>query len=273
MSSSPLKNLKLMMLDEMLISHFHLKPWILKLNSILRRRISHPLLELIYRIHEESQVDIITGFPVIREGRAYPDIDGLSGSIVLAEVLEQVVRDVRILTEPYSLNVLKELLPYTSLNDKSLLKGLTSTSSLSLEERDVAIFVEKPGANALGIYHNAYGENISNYCFHVEKILDNYGLTASIGDLGNEVGFGLINKAVKRHVKFGATCRCSCKAGIASSSKVDYPIISTTSNLGCYVLAACFSTINNVKFVHDPLREEVFIKRAVGLGAIDALSS
>jgi len=220
-------------------------------------------------LKESMSVKIITGFPIVQEDVVHPDVDGIAGSLVLAEALAQIGCKVEVLAEPYCLSVLKELALHTHISSASI-KNVGYLPSI---KGDLAIFVEKPGANPLGVYHNAHGEDISSFCFHVEKYMKNFDLKASIGDLGNEVGFGVVYQEIKPYVKYGARCLCRCKAGIIASSKADFLITSTTSNIGSYVLAAAISITKNGVFLHDAHREELFTMKAIKLGAVDAFAS
>lgn len=113
------------------------------------------------------------------------------------------------------------------------------------------ISIERPGMNEKGFYHLSYGKELSGGSGRVLAKLDYLfeearlrGVTTiGVGDLGNELGMGVIKDYVKANVPFGSQCKCPCKAGIASVTEVNHLVVSTVSNWGAYAIAACLAVL------------------------------
>lgn len=128
----------------------------------------------------------------------------------------------------------------------------------------VVISSEEMGRNRKGVYHSAWGyawrfspDPESKLSFprldHLLELAQSRGIPAvSVGDNGNEMGFGSIEEAVRRHHPFGQKCQCPCGDGIATVVKADIVIPAATSNLGCNGIEACLAEIlNEVDVMHD----------------------
>jgi hypothetical protein len=138
----------------------------------------------------------------------------------------------------------------------------------------ILIAIEKAGRNRAGVYHRSRGWDISDVCAKIEPIFEKAQkrriLTVGIGDGGNEVGMGLIEKAVREHVPYGAKCQCPCGAGIAAESKVDLLIAAAISNWGAYALTACLSVLSrHPQAMHDYQTEVRSLEAMANAGAVD----
>jgi hypothetical protein len=123
-------------------------------------------------------------------------------------------------------------------------------------EPKAVIAVEKASKNEEGHYHSSAGMNTSavkgraDYLF---QIAERQGiLTIGIGDGGNEIGYGVIQDAVKRFKPYGDKCRCPCGGGIAAATGADVLITADVSNWGAYGLAAVLLLLlEKPALIHD----------------------
>ena len=89
------------------------------------------------------------------------------------------------------------------------------------------ISIEAPGANDVGVYHNAGGLDVSaleaKSVVLWEKLRALGVPSVAIGDLGNEIGMGKIADHIRSFVPFTAhgECSCGCKGGILAASTAD----------------------------------------------------
>jgi len=119
------------------------------------------------------------------------------------------------------------------------------------------ITVEKNDANEKGVHHSGLGEDMGPYTAHVEHLVNEANargiLTIGIGDVGNEIGFGLIHEEACEIIKpYGKQCNCGCGGGIIGATLTDCLVVASASNKGCYGIAACLAALtNNPKVLHD----------------------
>lgn len=109
-----------------------------------------------------------------------------------------------------------------------------------------AFFVEKPGPNAKGVFHNSSGKpKDPDWVAHAHRLADALRargvLTVAVGDGGNEIGFGSIrDHLVDRH-PHGRDCGCPCHGGLIDATAVDLLLPAAVSNWGCYAIAAAIA--------------------------------
>lgn len=138
------------------------------------------------------------------------------------------------------------------------------------------ISIECPGANSVGVYHNAIGMNVTDIESkedHLFRKLRNKGiLNIAIGDLGNETGMGTLKEHIQKYVPYAAkgTCSCGCGGGILADTKADNIITATLSDWGCYGLIAAIAYLKkNLELMHTPKMEEEVLVTASRSGMID----
>jgi hypothetical protein len=124
----------------------------------------------------------------------------------------------------------------------------------------VVVTSEDMGRNVKGVYHTAFGFGMESDpkkpAGRLDHILDAARSakipTISMGDNGNEMGFGAIEDVVRKVQPWGDKCRCPCGSGIATSVKADIAFPATISNWGCYGIAACLAhLVGNAEVMHD----------------------
>jgi len=224
---------------------------------------------------------LVTGFRVLP--LMVQETDGPPGVAVLAKVVSEILeRRVVVAVEEPSVEILKSCLESVSVDAQvSELPVSEGLEHLARELFDswgfgCVVFVEKAGCNDVGVYHNMMGVDVSRHHAKAEAILHEakrrgVGVFA-IGDGGNEVGMGLIRRAVELYVPRAKRCGCPCGRGIASCSKADLVLVASTSNIGCYALAAAISARAGVKLVHSAEDEFRLIKAALEAGAVDGMT-
>jgi hypothetical protein len=139
------------------------------------------------------------------------------------------------------------------------------------------ITLEKLSPNEKGIIHTVRGFDHTNSHAKVHHLInqamDRNILTIGIGDGGNEIGFGVINKEVKDIVvPFGRKCQCPCQAGIAAVTKTDFLIVAAVSNWGAYGLEACLAgLLKDPDLLHSSASEQRMLEACAKVGGTDAL--
>jgi hypothetical protein len=128
------------------------------------------------------------------------------------------------------------------------------------------IAVERPGAAGDGEYHGGGGFEISSFTAKTDALFamaQERGIaTIGIGDLGNELGLGVVAAEVRAHVPMGET--------IAARLAADVAVIANISNWGAYGVAACLAAmVGNDAIFHDGREEVRLIDACVQAGAID----
>lgn len=108
------------------------------------------------------------------------------------------------------------------------------------------ITVEKNDVNEKRVHHTGLGEDMGPYTAKVEQLVNEANrrgvLTIGIGDVGNEIGFGLIHdEAAEIIVPYGKQCNCGCGGGIIGTTPTDCLVVGTASNKGCYGILACLA--------------------------------
>lgn len=150
----------------------------------------------------------------------------------------------------------------------------------------VVISSEEMGRNKKDVYHSAFGyawryspdtgsETLLPRLDHLLELARSRGIpTISVGDNGNEMGFGVIEEAVREYHPFGDKCQCPCGAGIATLVKADIVVPATTSNLGCNGIEACLAEIlNDVDIMHDGETERRMLSACANAGCPDGATA
>lgn len=142
-------------------------------------------------------------------------------------------------------------------------------------EPAAVVAVEKAGMNYKGEYHTMRGLNITRYHAKVERLVEEASrrgvLTVGVGDGGNEVGMGVIEHVVRKHVPYGDRCQCPCGGGIAAFSKVDALVVAAVSNWGAHAVAAALSRLTGkASALYEPRQELRALARIVDEGAVDS---
>jgi len=202
-----------------------------------------------------AHVALFTGFVV---PGAYPrgENDGPLGTVALARALAQAGWRPTIHVDPELLETTRWLLAELRVSLPVL--ALSDKSRVRLDDVDIAIAIEKPGANRVGVMHTFDGNRIEGGSKPVDRLFNELcgaeKITIGIGDLGNEVGFGTLRETVERLNPRARTCSCGCGGGIASATVTEYLLPAAVSNWGAYGLTAALALL--VGGSEIPLRPE-----------------
>ena len=138
------------------------------------------------------------------------------------------------------------------------------------------ISIEAPGANKIGVYHNATGLDVTELEAKMDILFEKTQkmgvLNIAIGDLGNEIGMGAISDTLLKYIPYAreGACRCGCGGGIAVSTKADNLITATVSDWGCYAMIASLAYLTrNIDVMHTAELEKETITTASNAGMID----
>ncbi|MBE7062395.1 MAG: DUF4392 domain-containing protein [Ruminococcaceae bacterium] len=138
------------------------------------------------------------------------------------------------------------------------------------------ISIECPGANDIGVYHNAVGLDVTpleaKQDILFEKLQKKGILNIAIGDLGNEIGMGAIRETLNKYIPYAGAgaCRCGCNAGLAVKTAADNLITATVSDWGCYAMIAAMAfLLEDVDIMHSEKLEKDAIMTASNSGMID----
>ncbi len=139
-------------------------------------------------------------------------------------------------------------------------------------------FIEKPGPNGKGVFHNSSGKpKASDWVAHAHLLAgaarERLVVTAAVGDGGNEIGFGRIREALADLHPYGRDCGCPCHGGLIDNTDVDFLLPAAVSNWGSYAIAAALC-IGSGRFDLMPTWDEVerSIAAPIEHGAFDGYS-
>ncbi|MDT8717384.1 DUF4392 domain-containing protein [Clostridium sp. 19966] len=252
--------------------------------------------KLVNILKEGDLVYIMTGFVLLPFKKA--EMDGIVSSMLLARALIkgfnvkpviicpednlQAVKNLSYIIGLHFHDNIEDLKTYPlSLAGISFTKDISKANKQSegLIEKGLpsaVISIECPGANSLGVYHNATGLDVSELEAKQDvlfnKLKDLGVLNIAIGDLGNEIGMGTIKKQLEKYVPYIAEgrCRCGCNGGILASTKADNIITATVSDWGCYGLIAALAYLKkDINIMHTKEMERDAVITASRSGMID----
>jgi hypothetical protein len=261
-----------------------------RLYEASRRKAGKPLTlaaaeALAANVHRDDRVLIVSGF--IMRDYGLPETDGPIGAAVLARALALGLGAVPVaVSEASVLPCLEACFAAAGLipaDLESLGRGRNRcgfvdfpVDAASAAERarrmldelrpKALIAVERPGAAADGEYHGGGGFEITSFTAKTDVLFamaQERGIaTIGIGDLGNELGMGVVAPEVRAHVPLGDA--------IAAHLAADVAVIANISNWGAYGVAACLAAmLGNDAIFHDGREEVRLIDACVAAGAID----
>ena len=107
--------------------------------------------------------------------------------------------------------------------------------------------VERPSANSKGHYHNLRGLNMTPLTGKTDCVFEEAQrrgiVTIAVGDGGNELGYGAIERAVEEVRPNGARCQCPCGGTVVSHIPADVLVHSAVSNWGVYGIIASLAVL------------------------------
>ncbi len=252
--------------------------------------------KLFETVKKGDLVYILTGFVLIPHKKA--EMDGIVSSMLLARSLVVATEAKPVLVCPTDcLEAVRNMAPVVGLHLCSSIeetkdypismavvpftkdKGKAEGEAMALLASGLpsaVVTIEAPGANGLGVYHNAIGMDVSEHEAKSDALfvaLQKEGvLNISIGDLGNELGMGAIADHLNRYIP-GArkgSCACGCGGGIAAATAAEHIITATVSDWGCYGLIAALAYLyGKLEVMHTGELGAEVIRTASRSGMID----
>jgi hypothetical protein len=198
--------------------------------------------------------------------------DGLSGTLALAEALRQRGKEVVLLTDRHSRDLLSagaavfaSPFPTITLNlpqpeaDRAIDDLLASFSPTHV------VAIERPGSAADGHRYSMRGEMLDDLVPAADRLLEppypRAFRTIAIGDGGNELGLGSLRSALKSRVTHGELIFCATPA--------DYVITAGISNWGAFALVAALSLLADRLLMRPPEHELAVLEALLAAGAVD----
>ncbi|MDR0696761.1 MAG: DUF4392 domain-containing protein [Christensenellaceae bacterium] len=252
---------------------------------------------LIEIVKKDDIVFIIVGFVLLPHKKA--EMDGINGAMILARSIyrafnakpviicpEDCLKAVENMAYDAGLHLYKNVddvkkypismgvITFTKDKNYAIKQSKEIVDTWGLPVATIAI--EAPGANSIGVYHNATGLDMTEYEAKTDvlyKYLQNRKVkTFAIGDLGNEIGMGTIKEHIQKYVPYAAkgSCRCECKGGIVADSVSDVILTATVSDWGAYgITAALAFLLQNDTILPTPELIERIMITASRSGMVD----
>lgn len=260
----------------------------------------HAAEALCQAVHPGDMVFILTGFVLIPH--KVPEMDGTVSSMLLARALVLAFGAKPVIVCPAdSVEAIRRCAAVVGLHcyeDLETVKALPLSMGVVAFTKDAAaapdqaqalaeaanpaavIAIEAAGANALGVYHNSAGQDVTALQAKTDALwtlLRQRGVTnIAIGDLGNEIGMAAIGTHIKQYVPYTAPgeCACGCGGGILSATAADNIITATCSDWGCYGLISALAYLKkDMEILHHEDMESEVMRVAARNGFIDMTGS
>lgn len=234
-------------------------------------KVPNQLKKISNQIIKCESIIILTGFVVKKF--MVGETDGPPGSVILANVLNNIGKKVVIVTDRYSKDIIIEgrkilggKFSIEIVNNDEIVRQVPSI--IDSYKTDHIIAIERPGKNINDQFYSMRGENLSDSIpntdlFFLEAKKRNITTTA-IGDGGNELGMGSIKSEIEKYIKNGKV--------ISAKLPADYLIVATVSNWGALGLIAALSRLLNKNLLPNISEYEHILKRMVSLGAVDGVT-
>ena len=252
--------------------------------------------KLIETLKQGDLVYIMTGFVLLPFKKA--EMDGIVSSLLLARALVKGFNVKPVIVCPKDCIKAVENLAYVvglhfHDNIEALKQYPLSLAAIAFTKHEdeaerqaeelmaeglpaAVISIECPGANSLGVYHNAVGVDVSDLEAKQDilfvKLKERGVLNIDIGDLGNELGMGALKEHLEEYVPYAAQggCQCVCNGGILASVKADNIITATVSDWGCYGLIGALAYLKkDINIMHTKEMEKDALITASRSGMID----
>lgn len=159
----------------------------------------------------------------------------------------------------------------TVLGFPSNLEDATEVATRFIKEYrpSVVVSIEKGGMNSNNTIHTSRGDDATEHMAKIDLLMREAKrhriLTIGVGDGGNEIGMGVIQRGIREALPFGDI--------IAPVTKTDCLVTATVSNWGAYGIAACLAVLLGQREVfHDEQLEERILHRCADAGLIDGIS-
>lgn len=218
-----------------------------------------------------ERVIIVTGFLV--QACMIGETDGPIGALSLSHALERMGRETMILTDSFSLEMLKRGAKILGL--KARIEAIPLEETDAYLERQLMKFspshivaIERPGSAEDGRCYSMNGEDLSHWIPSADHLFESgkaMGIeTIAVGDGGNELGMGGYRDYIHRSVANGRK--------IASRTGADHLIVAGVSNWGAHGLAAAMSLQAERMLMYPADTETDLLSAIVASGAVDGVT-
>lgn len=211
-----------------------------------------------------EKIAIVTGFMV--PSASAPETDGPPGAAVLGRCLQKCGKDVMIFTDPYCMDVVERC--SKAVKGPGVISAETGQDIIEAGP-DLVIFLERLGRTRSSRYCNMRCQDISVFTYPLDDgalLAAEKGIkVVAIGDGGNEVGMGNIEKEIGEIVPDFRDCICSIGCDVLLPSDV--------SNWGAYALAAMLSCYYGKWYGHLPDDEMNMLEAVKEAGAVDGVTT
>ena len=168
------------------------------------------------------------------------------------------------------------IVPFPAGSAPAAVRPLAADLLSSVNPR-VVISIERPGANRLGVHHNARGRSISDITAPLDELFTQAQAagvpTVAIGDLGNELGMGVVADTLRALNPLGSRCACPCGSGIACDTPADVTVVGAISDDAAYGILACLAALRgDINILPTPDILQAVLRAAVAAGAVDGLT-
>lgn len=223
------------------------------------------------------------------------EMDGPPGLVSLARAITYGLRAMPLyLTEPltlptctvpsraigvpvYDSDVVREFGVWMSAGAIALPLGKKGAEELAVELLDrfrpkALIACEKLGPNSNDEFAAIDGQMPGEICDWVSHLLFEEArrrdiLTIGIGDVGNELGLGVIEDIANAYNGPNPPFR---QGGNGTRIRADIGIVATCSNWGAYGISACLAYLTgNLAALHDATMEEAMLEACAAMGSVD----
>lgn len=252
------------------------KKWVLW--ELARAQSDEPLVLAAARLLVRAPCDvaIVTG-AAVPEHMPVGENDGPFGAVVLASTLVRIGHKVTIYTDPDPLPPIEMLARRTELPIAvaPLALGDNAQQERIAAAHDLFVAIERLGGNRNGFIYGVTGVSRSAHRANVDTIFRTATRlgkpTLSVGDGGNEIGFGRIHAELeKRLPEHTMADKTPCGGGVFSVVPTDVLAVGTSSNIGAYGVVAAIALLrNDATLCHTPEEEEALHHIGVGLGLVD----
>jgi hypothetical protein len=218
-----------------------------------------------YILDHPGTTFITTGFYILYGGTV--ETDGPPGALAIGKALEALGRKVVYVTDSYCLEVMKALAgPEAEVVDFPI-AGTDESKKFAREllerlDPSLLISIERASPSADGIYRNMRSVDVSGYTAKIDVMFGSLP-SVGIGDGGNEIGMGLLEKEIPGYPKLP-----QLPAAVACS----HLVISSVSNWGGYGLVAAISKLSGRNLLPSVQEEAGWVRKCVKMGVVDGFT-
>ncbi len=216
----------------------------------------------------DTRLLLATGFLVIGSGRA--ETDGPLGARAICDAVALAGGQVCVVCDEPTVDVVGAAIGQSAqiavmpIGDDEQARIWSNAQRTRFRANAVG-FIERCGRDATGCFHSMHGKDISAVTARTDHLISPAVTSFSIGDGGNEAGFGPFAQALRER-------------GVMpwpSASVVDELIIASVSNWGGYALAAAIAWTAGLSpgaVLPDEDRLAGRVRELLNAGAVDGMS-